>query len=279
MIDTHCHIDVDRFDADRADVLARAFATGVQGIVVPGIEPASWSALLEWPRRDPRIQVALGIHPQALPGMGLASIPEAMERITHVLSTQRLIAIGECGLDGPTAERVPMAQQVDVLKAHLALARAHQLPVLMHCLRAHPVLLQVLAEEPPVERGVLLHSYSGSADLVKKYLAHNCFFSFAGPVTFAEARRPLDALKVIPLDRLMIETDAPDQAPHPFRGQRSEPALLPNIVDSMARSLGLAATELRARTTENARRFFAYDFAAAVPELATVGASRATQRS
>ncbi len=260
MIDTHCHIDVDRFDADRADVLARAFATGIQGIVVPAIEPANWAGLLEYPRRDPRVQVGLGIHPQALPGMSLATIPESLERIEAELKSHPIIAIGECGLDGPTAERVPMPEQVTVLKGHLALARKHHLPVMVHCLRAHPALLQVLSEEPRVDRGILLHSYSGSAELVKKYLAFNCHFSFAGAVTFAEARRPLDALKAIPVDRLMTETDAPDQAPHPFRGQRSEPALLPNIVDAMARNLGLEASEFRSLTSQNARAFFACNF-------------------
>ena len=97
------------------------------------------------------------------------------------------------------------------------------------------------------------HSYSGPRELTGKYVKHGCHFSFAGPVSFPEARRPLEALKKIPLDRLMGETDAPDQAPHPHRGERSEPGYLPLILDSMATYLGV---ELRERTAENARRFF-----------------------
>lgn len=253
MIDTHCHLDVPRFEPDRPDVLARAWAAGLTGVVVPAIGPDAWEALLEWPRRDPRVQVGLGIHPQLLPSLPAADDEQHLARLDALLTRGGAIAVGECGLDGPSEAGAPMERQLRVLHAHFQLAHKHRLPLLVHCYRAHPHLQRYLKEHPIPEAGLLMHSYSGSGDLTPFYVKAGCHFSFAGPVSFPEARRPLEALKRIPLDRLMGETDAPDQAPHPHRGERSEPAYLPLILDSMATVLG---EELRERTAQNARRFF-----------------------
>jgi TatD DNase family protein len=133
------------------------------------------------------------------------------------------------------------------------LARKHRLPLLVHCYRAHPHLIRYLKTEAIPEAGLLMHSYSGSADLTPKYVKAGCHFSFAGPVSFPEARRPLEALREIPLERLMVETDAPDQAPHPHRGERNEPAHLPLIADALERALGVP---LRETLLANTKRFF-----------------------
>ncbi len=256
MIDTHCHLDVPRFDADREAVLERAWAAGVTGLVIPAIGPRAWEPLLTWPQRDARVQVGLGIHPQLLP-----SLPEADDE-RHLATLDSLlprsaIAVGECGLDGPSEAGAPIDRQLRVLHSHFELAKKHRLPLLVHCYRAHPHLQRYLKDHAIPEAGLLMHSYSGSADLTPFYVKAGCHFSFAGPVSFPEARRPLEALKKIPLERLMGETDAPDQAPHPLRGERSEPQYLPLIIDSMATYLGV---ELRERTAENARRFFRCTF-------------------
>lgn len=256
MIDTHCHLDMPRFDADRDAALERAWGAGVTGLVVPGVGPATWEALLEWPRRDERVQVGLGIHPQLLPELDERDDEQHLARLDELLSRGTAIAVGECGLDGPTAATVPLERQARVLRAHFALARKHRLPLLMHCLRAHPALLELLKSEPVPEAGLVMHSYSGSADLTKRYVRFGCHFSFAGPVSFVEARRPIDALKSVPLDRLLAETDAPDQAPHPHRGERSEPAYLPLIVDAMARQRGDSTEALRRAVLDNTRRLF-----------------------
>lgn len=256
MIDTHCHLDVPRFDADREAVLARAWAAGVTGLIVPAIGPDSWEALLEWPRRDPRVQVGLGIHPQLLPALDPADDERHLATLDALLSRGGAIAVGECGLDGPSEAGAPMERQLRVFDAHVALARKHRLPLLVHCYRAHPHLQRYLKANAIPEAGLLMHSYSGSADLTPLYVRVGCHFSFAGPISFLEARRPIEALKAVPLDRLMVETDAPDQAPHPHRGQRNEPALLPLVVDAIARALGKPLDEVAALTLANTRRFF-----------------------
>jgi TatD DNase family protein len=148
-----------------------------------------------------------------------------------------------------------MERQAAVLRGQLALARKHRLPVVLHCLRAHPALLPLVEREALPEGGVL-HSYSGSADLVRPYAAAGFWFSFAGPVTYERARRPLDAARAVPRDRLLVETDAPDQTPRPHRG-RNEPAHLRDTAAALARALGMTIAELDALTTTNARALFA----------------------
>jgi len=258
VIDTHCHFDVAAFDPDRDAALQRAFEAGVRGMVIPGIGPPNWEALLAWPRLEGplQVQVALGIHPQWLPSSPESEDEATLERLESLLARGGAIAVGECGLDGPSISGAPMERQVKVLRRHFALARKYELPVLLHCFRVQPSLVQFFQEEPPPPRGVLLHSYSGGADLAKVYLRYGCHFSFAGPVSFLEARKPLDALRAIPRSRLMAETDAPDQAPHPHRGGRSEPAYLPLIVHAMADALKVPRGEFEEQTTENARAFF-----------------------
>ncbi|MCP3104808.1 TatD family hydrolase [Myxococcus sp. K15C18031901] len=260
MIDTHCHLDASRFDTDRTEVLERAWSAGLEGIVIPGVGPHDWEPLLALSRQDARLQVGLGIHPQMLPDMPPEDDDAALELLDALLSKGGAAAVGECGLDGPSLPGAPLERQVAVLKRHLALARKHQLPVLMHCHRLHPALIDLLKQEPFPEAGLLMHSYSGGVELARFYLQKGCHFSFAGPVTWAEARKPLDALRAIPLERLMAETDAPDQAPTPHRGQRSEPGYLPRILEGMAQARGEPVEEVARRTTENARRFFREGF-------------------
>ncbi len=262
VIDTHCHLDSERFDSDRDEVIARAFAGGVRGLVVPAIGPDRWERLLEWPRRNPRIQVGLGIHPQLLPELPESDDERHLEQLEAMLARGGAIAVGECGLDGPSSQPAPaghpapMERQVRVLERHLELARRYRLPVLLHCLRAHKELIALLKRVPFPEAGVVMHSYSGGADQVRFYASRGCHFSFAGPVTFEEARRPLDAARAVPLDRLLLETDAPDQAPHPHRGGRSEPAYLPLICAALARARGEPVEALAEVTTRNALALF-----------------------
>ena len=266
MIDTHCHLDSERFEADRPQVLARAWAAGVAGLVVPAVGPDGWEALLELPGGDVRLQVGLGIHPQLLPSLSPRDDVGHLERLDVLLGRGVAAAVGECGLDGPSVEAgAPLARQLAVLEGHFALACKHRLPVLLHCYRVQPALVDFLKARPFPEAGVLLHSYSGGTDLVRFYTRRGCYFSFAGPVSYPEARKPHDAVRAVPPERLVVETDAPDQAPHPYRGQRSEPAYLPHILEGMARALGKPVEEVAELTAANARRLFGRAFLAGVP--------------
>jgi TatD DNase family protein len=261
MIDTHCHLDRLEFDADRDAALARARAAGVTELVVPAVGPDGWDRLRSWAQATPGVHFALGVHPQLLPELDPRDDDRRLSDLDAALARGGAVGVGECGLDGPSAEPgagpfpAGLDRQRTVLRGHLALARKHRLPALLHCLRAHPALLPLLEAEP-LPRGGLLHSYSGSAADVARYAAAGMGFSFAGPVTYERARRPLEAARAVPRDRLFLETDAPDQTPRPHRG-RNEPAWLPLIAAAVAAALGIPPAELDALTTANARAFFA----------------------
>lgn len=253
MIDTHCHLDVAAFDPDRDAVVARATAAGVTGLLIPGIRPRTWDAVRTLARRHAAAGVrhALGIHPQIVPELFADELAgDLTARLIE--AAQGAVAIGECGLDGGTGAH---ALQEQIFRAHVRAARDADKPLVIHVLRAHDAAPRILREEGPVS-GVL-HSYSGGADLVGVYRDLGLAFSFAGPVTYGNARRPIAAARAIPAELLLAETDAPDQAPEAHRGGRSEPAFVASVIAGLAAARGTTAAELAALTTANARRIFA----------------------
>jgi TatD DNase family protein len=254
VIDTHCHLDLDAFDGDREAVVTRAQAAGVAGILVPGIRPRTWPALVELGRRSPVLRIALGIHPQIVPELAADEVPEDLAgALAQAIEEHGAIAVGECGLDGGTGEH---DRQELIFRAHIRAAIAVRRPLVIHVLRAHDAAPRILREERASEVGGVLHSYSGGADLVPIYRELGMTFSFAGPITYPNARKPVAAARAIPEACLLAETDAPDQAPASHRGGRSEPAYLPEIVAGLAAARGVEAAEIAALTTANARRIF-----------------------
>jgi TatD DNase family protein len=253
MIDTHCHLDVAAFELDRDAVVARAVAAGVVGIVIPGIRPRTWDAVRAVARRHAAAGVrhALGIHPQIVPALSPDElVGDLSERLARAAADG--CAIGECGLDGGTGGHVLQEQ---IFRAHVRAARATGKPLVIHVLRAHDAAPRILREDGPVT-GVL-HSYSGGAGLVGVYRDLGMAFSFAGPVTYGNARRPIAAARAIPDHLLLAETDAPDQAPASYRGRRCEPAFIAAVIAGLAAARGTTPAAVAALTTANARRMFA----------------------
>ncbi|MEI7704910.1 MAG: TatD family hydrolase [Deltaproteobacteria bacterium] len=256
MIDTHCHIDGPAFEADRRQVVERARAAGVTDIVVPGVAPSGWEGIVELCRGEDCLHAALGIHPQALPDLDPGDDDRHLADLETWLTGSGAVAVGECGLDGPAAAAgASLDRQRAVLRGHLAIARRLALPVLLHSLRAQDAMREEL-ERDGLPSGGVLHSFSGSAEQVAPFAALGLHFSFAGPVTWGSARKPLAAARAIPLARLLVETDAPDQTPHPHRGGRNEPGYLPLVVRGLSDALGLPADDVERVTTANARRLF-----------------------
>lgn len=262
MIDTHCHLDDARFDADREAVIARARAAGVIGVLVPAVRPATWDATCAIARaaagggQAGSIAVAIGVHPQCVPDLSrnersFLSVEALCGAATAAGAT--CVAVGECGLDGATAE--PELQE-QLLRAHVRAARALRLPLVVHVFRAHDRAPRILREERAGDVGGVLHSYSGGADLVPVYRDLGLAFSFAGPITYANARRPVEAARAIPDELLLAETDAPDQAPEPHRGGRSEPAYVADVIAGLARARDATPEAINLLTTANARRIF-----------------------
>lgn len=255
LFDSHCHLDLGAFDADRADVLARAHAAGVGDILVPAIRPRTWDALVAMRARHAaqpvRLHLALGIHPQIVPDLADDERDAAIARLPAALAACGAVAVGECGLDGATADH---AEQERLFAAQIAVARECRLPLVVHVLRAHDAAPRLLRAARAHEVGGIMHSYSGSPDLVKIYADLGFAFSFAGPVTYARSRKPVAAARAIPPERLLAETDAPDQPPAAHAGRRSEPAFVRAVVEGLATARGEDVGLLGERAAASTRR-------------------------
>lgn len=265
MIDTHCHLDVAAFDADRAAVLARASAAGVTGVLVPAIRPSTWAGLVDLARAYAVVRIGFGVHPQVVrallgPGEVGENLTDQIVKATVAAGTFA-VAVGECGLDGPTGEH---AYQEQLFRAHIRAARELKKPLLVHVLRAHDIAPRILREERAHEVGGVMHSYSGSPDLVGIYRDLGMAFSFAGPITYPNAKKPLAAARVVPPELLLAETDAPDQVPAAHKGQRSEPAFVLDVIAGLAAARETLPEQMADLTTANARRLFG-DFAIDTP--------------
>ncbi len=240
MLDSHCHLDDARF-TDLPAVEARRQAAGVR-VLVPAVHPDGWATLRSLAGRHGWM-FALGTHPERLDGLA--------DPLPHDLLGA--VAIGECGLHRPSA--VPMARQIEVLCGHLAIARDARLPVILHCVRAHDELPRVLRHFGCPIRGVL-HSYGGGPELVPVYEALGLHLSFGGAITWRGARKPLEALRRVSADRLLLESDGPDQRPwfeHDTWGPQSEPAMVPALLHAAAASRRTGRDELERQLEQNAR--------------------------
>jgi TatD DNase family protein len=256
VFDSHCHLDDLRFEGDLGGVLNRAHAAGVSGFVVPGVHPRAWDRLVALPNADAGILIALGVHPQSLIELDDEAFEASLTRLGGLLSSPRVVAVGECGLDARFEEAVPISRQLRAFDRQLDLARLHGLPVIIHCVRAHNELTRFLKANRTNLPRLVLHGYSGAAEQTKVYLDAGCSFSFGGAVTYPDARRSHEALRRLPLTRLLLETDAPDQAPYPHRRQRNEPAHLKLVAESVARILGSTPDEIGEMCDLNSRKFF-----------------------
>ena len=226
IFDTHAHYDDDRFDTDRDAVLAALPAAGVGLVLNPGCTVASSRAALALAERSDFVYAAAGIHPEDCAGC----------------------------TDADLAENPPRTEQQSVFRAQLALALELGKPVIIHDRDAHADCLAIVEEFPGL-RGVF-HCFSGSAEMAERLLAHGWYLGFDGPITYKNARRALEVLAVTPLDRILLETDAPYMPPVPHRGERNDSRLLPFVAETAARVKGCTPSELIAAAAENGKRLF-----------------------
>ena len=253
MFDTHCHLqELDDLDA----AMARARNAGVTRMLLAGVGPDEWQRDDALVAAHDALVVSYGVHPQ-LVGRSAASFDDWMQALDRRLRARdaRVVAVGEIGLDGMEAHRDCLPLQERFFREQLRLARAHGLPVALHVLRQHPRALQILAEER-VEHG-LLHSCSASPELARAYVALGLHVSFSGSITWHGGdNKAARAARQVPRDRLVVETDAPDQTPEPHRPGRNEPAFLVAIVQAIAHLWDVDFAEAADVTDGNARRLF-----------------------
>jgi TatD DNase family protein len=250
LFDTHCHLDEPAFDGDRDDVLTRARAEGVVGMLAIGTTAASSRAVVELTRHHGDIYAAVGIQPNYVAEEKAGD----WEQIVELAVDPRVVAIGETGLDRYW-DYTPFAAQVEAFDRHLELSRTTGKPFVVHCRDAEAdVVAQLRRAQGPL-RGVM-HSFSGDLATAEACLELGLHISFAGMVTFKRNEALRAVAKAVPLERLLIETDAPYLAPMPHRGKRNEPAYVAHTAAVLAEARGMTPEELGAVTTETARRLF-----------------------
>lgn len=250
LIDSHCHLDAGEFDADRPEVIARARAAGVMTQVVPAVTAASWPGLRDACRSADGLHPAYGLHPMFLD----QHRPEHLQELRVWLERERPCAVGECGLDFFVEGLDPDAQQHYFL-AQLRLARDFDLPVIVHARRAVDAVIAAIKQIGGL-RGVV-HSFSGSPEQARQLHQLGFLIGLGGPLTYDRAQRLHRLVAGMPMEQLLLETDAPDQPDAGIRGKRNEPARLPVILATVARLRGEPAEAIAAQTTANARRLFA----------------------
>ncbi|MFF3008572.1 TatD family hydrolase [Kitasatospora sp. NPDC057940] len=269
--DSHTHLDMQA--GTPAEGLARAASVGVTTVVQVGCDvPGSrWAA--ELAAQYEQVHAAVALHPNEAPRIflgdadgwsgqqrkagGEAALEEALAEIDRLAALPQVRAVGETGLDyfrtGPEGVEI----QKESFRRHIEMAKRHDKALVIHDRDAHEDVIAVLLAEGAPERTVF-HCYSGDAEMAKVCAEHGWYLSFAGPVTF-KANQPLrDALAATPLDRVLVETDAPFLTPHPYRGRPNAPYLIPVTVRSMADTLGLHEGELSTAIAENTARAFGY---------------------
>ncbi|MBE3563420.1 MAG: TatD family hydrolase [Hydrogenibacillus schlegelii] len=251
LVDTHAHLDDPAFDADRAEVLARAKAAGVRAIVNVGYNPERIRTTLALAEAEPIVYAAVGLHPTEAERLS----PDVLAAIREAARHPKVVAIGEIGLDyhHQTASR---EAQVRAFRAQLDLARELGLPVIIHNRDAHDDVYALLREADAGAIGGVMHAFSGSEAHVEAAVALGFYLSLGGPVTFKNARALQALVPRIPLDRLVIETDAPYLAPHPYRGRRNESAHVRLVAEAVARLAGRSVEEIAHLSTDNAKRLF-----------------------
>jgi TatD DNase family protein len=266
LFDSHCHLHDERMAAVRDAALRRARAAGVRGLLLAGVDLGGWQiqAQLAAASGDIEMALAYGVHPQIVEALSddeidrqLQILGAALQAGVPALGLPRPQAVGELGLDALTAaRRAGLPRQERVFRAQLALARTHDLPLVLHILRTHGEALRILKGDGVPRCGGVVHSYSGSAELVADYVALGLSISFSGAITYPQSRRLQAAARVVPRDRLLIETDAPDQTPWPQRPAANEPAWLGTVCDALAAIRGEDRGFLAQMTEDNARRLF-----------------------
>ncbi|MEO7092945.1 MAG: TatD family hydrolase [Polyangiales bacterium] len=251
LVDTHVHLDASPLDDD---AFARAREAGVVSAIAVGVAPASWTRTIQVARAS-GVSHALGIHPQVVPELDDAALDHALARLPALLLESGAVAIGECGLDLPAGD---LERQRRVLLVHLEIARAMHLPISLHVWKAHGPAIALLRDFGTLPAGGVAHSYSGSPELVRDYLDRGLSISFAGGITRSNAKKPILAARAVPLDRLVIETDAPYQPTGADARDRKhgEPHDLGAVLAALAAARGDDPDALAEATTENARRIF-----------------------
>lgn len=247
--DSHAHLDRLPTGLDPATEIASAQRNGIGHFLLPGVEPQHWQQLLEMTSALPGCLAAPGIHPLAAESWNSHSA----NQLLNLLDKSQVVAIGEIGLDNCLSQPAASVQE-QAFRGQLRLARQAGLPVLLHCRKANGRLLDILSQEQAADIGGIWHGFSGSLETARAAIGLNFAIAFGGPLTWPGARRSPAVLQSLPAEWIVLESDAPDLAPHPHRGDINRPAYLHLVAERVAALRGWSLAETARITTANACR-------------------------
>ena len=253
MIDTHCHLDFPDYNDDRDDVLKAARDAGIAKMVNIGCDLKSSQASVDLADRYPQIYAAIGFHPH-----DAKSYDDQMEKQLRAMANNfKVVAIGEVGLDF-YRDRSPRDVQREVFVRQMRLARELGLPLVIHIRDAYEEAIDMLIAEKAYEGNVVLHCFSGTVKDAERALDYGMYLSFGGVLTFSNSRLP-ELVRNVPLDQIILETDAPFLTPHPHRGKRNSPAMVALVYQKLAEVLNRDLREIEAIIDGNAQKFFEFE--------------------
>ena len=251
--DTHAHYDDEKFDVDRDEVILRANSMGVENILNVGINLETSKKSIELAKKYDFIYAAVGVHPHEIENLEQDYINQLEDLINQ--NRHKVVAIGEIGLDY-YYDFAPKSLQQKVFIEQIELAKKVGLPVAIHDRDAHGDTLDIIKQQHVSEVSGILHCFSGSQEMANEVLKQGLYIAIGGVVTFKNAKKIVDIIKNVPMDRLLIETDLPYLTPEPFRGKRNESAYLKYVVEKIAKIKDLPEQEVANITTNNAKRLF-----------------------
>lgn len=252
LIDTHSHIDMPDFD-DLDDVILRAKEAGVEKIVLPSVDRNSFDNVIEISKKYEGVYCALGIHPTEAQG----ATEQDYEKILELAKYPKVVGIGECGLDHYW-DKSYINEQNECFLKQIEIAKSLKKALIVHDREAHKNTFDLLTQNIKDEIPVIMHCFSGSLEFARECIKKGFYIALGGVVTFKNAKKAHEIAKEIPLEYLLLETDAPYLTPVPFRGKRNEPAYVKYVAEEIANIRGISFDEVANATTENARKVFKF---------------------
>ncbi|KON85884.1 hydrolase TatD [Sporosarcina globispora] len=249
--DTHAHLNAEQYNEDLQEVIDRALSEGISNIVVVGFDRPTIEKAMELTEKYDFIYASVGWHPVDAIDM----TEDDLQWIEELSGHPKVVALGEMGLDYYW-DKSPKEIQKEVFRKQIRLAKKVRLPIVIHNRDATADIVEILKEEGAGEVGGIMHCFSGSPEIANECVDMNFYISLGGPVTFKNAKKPKEVADVIPLEKLLIETDCPYLTPHPFRGKRNEPSYVKLVAEQIAEIKGLSVEEVAQATTENAKKLF-----------------------
>ena len=251
LIDTHCHLDIPPLSDNAGEFIDRAVSHGVTGLIAVGIDQASSERAVGFAHEYPNVFASVGLHPHD----AKTASDQVLDTLSNLAKDERVKAWGEIGLDF-FKKHSPTEKQIEVFRVQLEMAQDLKLPVIIHSRDAQAELMDILEEALSPGYPAVIHCFSGDWPEARRALDMGLFLSFTGVITFPSAGRLREVVRLCPMDRIFVETDAPFLSPVPFRGKPNEPARITFVAESIAEIKGLDIEEVGRCTTENARAFF-----------------------